>query len=200
MTTQVVLATGNQGKVREMSKILSVFNFELVPQSDFDIPPAEETGLTFIENAIIKARHASKHTGLPAIADDSGLSVDALNGAPGIYSARYAGKQASDRDNYLKLLEDMQAIPTQHRSARFHCTMVYLCYEDHPVPVVCNGSWQGSITDEVMGEEGFGYDPVFWVPDMECTAAQLTSVQKNKRSHRGKALMQLVQQMDCCKL
>lgn len=198
MTTKVVLATGNAGKVREMSKILSAFNIEVVPQSDFDLPEAEETGLTFIENAIIKARHASRLTGLPAIADDSGLSVDALNGAPGIYSARYAGEKATDKDNYLKLLADMQH--TDDRKARFHCTMVYLCNADHPCPVVCSGSWQGSITTEVIGDEGFGYDPVFWVPEMNCTAAQLDPQQKNRLSHRGKALLQLVQQMDCCKL
>jgi len=200
MTTKVVLATGNKGKLREMSKILSTFNIEVVPQSDFGLPEAEETGLTFIENAIIKARHAARLTGLPAIADDSGLSVDVLNGAPGIYSARYAGAQASDKDNYLKLLADMQGVPEEQRKAKFHCTMVYLCHAEHPCPVVCNGSWQGSITTDIVGEEGFGYDPVFWVPEMKCTAAQLEPQQKNRLSHRGKALLQLVQQMDCCKL
>lgn len=188
----IVLATGNQGKVKELANLLSSHNIEVVPQSNFNVPDVPETGTTFIENAIIKARHAAKSTGLPAIADDSGLEVDALKGAPGIYSARFAGQGASDDDNTDKLLAELTDVPDEQRTARFHCVLVYMEHELDPTPVICHGVWEGSITHEKMGEQGFGYDPVFWQADLEQTSAQLSRELKNKLSHRGKALAQLV--------
>jgi XTP/dITP diphosphohydrolase len=149
-----------------------------------------ETGTTFIENAIIKARHAAKITGLPAIADDSGLEVDALNGAPGVYSARFAGENANDQDNIDKLLVEMQGKTV--RSARFWCVLVYMRHADDPTPLVCQASWEGAITEDQQGREGFGYDPVFYVASEGCTSAQLTKEQKNALSHRGQSLKQLV--------
>ena len=188
----IVLATGNQGKVKELANLLSSHNIEVVPQSNFNVPDVPETGTTFIENAIIKARHAAKITGLPAIADDSGLEVDALKGAPGIYSARFAGQGASDDDNTDKLLAELTDVADEQRTARFHCVLVYMEHELDPTPVICHGVWEGSITREKMGEQGFGYDPVFWQADLEQTSAQLSRELKNKLSHRGKALAQLV--------
>lgn len=189
--SKIVLATGNAGKVREMSSLLSDFGFEVLAQSDFNLIDAEETGSTFVENAIIKARHAAKETGLAAIADDSGLEVDALAGAPGVYSARYAGENASDEDNINKLLAQMQGIPSEQRTARFHCVLVLMRHENDPTPIICHGSWQGQILLERQGENGFGYDPVFWLPDLECTSAQLPAEEKKRLSHRGQALKQL---------
>lgn len=189
--SKIVLATGNAGKVREMSSLLSDFGFEVLAQSDFNLIDAEETGSTFVENAIIKARHAAKETGLAAIADDSGLEVDALAGAPGVYSARYAGESASDEDNINKLLAQMQGIPSEQRTARFHCVLVLMRHENDPTPIICHGTWQGQILLERQGENGFGYDPVFWLPDLECTSAQLPAEEKKRLSHRGQALKQL---------
>lgn len=189
--SKIVLATGNAGKVREMSSLLSDFGFEVLAQSDFNLIDAEETGSTFVENAIIKARHAAKETGLAAIADDSGLEVDALAGAPGVYSARYAGENASDEDNINKLLAQMQGIPSEQRTARFHCVLVLMRHENDPTPIICHGTWQGQILLERQGENGFGYDPVFWLPDLECTSAQLPAEEKKRLSHRGQALKQL---------
>ncbi len=191
--TQIVLASNNQGKVREIGQMLQALQLEVVPQSTFDIEDAEETGLTFVENAIIKARHASAKAGVPAIADDSGLEVDALNGAPGIYSARFAGQDASDEDNLQKLLTQLKSIPEEKRSARFQCLMVYMQHAQDPTPISCQGTWEGIITTVPRGENGFGYDPVFFVPTHNCTAAQLAPEIKNQLSHRGQALRLLVE-------
>jgi len=191
--TQIVLASNNQGKVREIGQMLAELKLEVVPQSTFNIEDAEETGLTFVENAIIKARHASAEAGLPAIADDSGLEVDALKGAPGIYSARFAGKDASDEQNLQKLLSELENIPEAQRTARFQCLMVYMRHAQDPTPIICQGTWEGIITMEPKGNNGFGYDPVFFVPDQQCTSAQLAPKVKNQLSHRGQALCLLVE-------
>lgn len=149
--SKIVLATGNQGKVREMADVLSDFGFDVVAQSEFNVSDVAETGTTFIENAIIKARHAAKETGLPAIADDSGLEVDALNGAPGVYSARYSGEGATDQKNIDKMLAAMEGIPTEKRTARFHCVLVLMKHQNDPTPLICHGSWEGHITTEQQG-------------------------------------------------
>ncbi len=188
---KIVLATGNQGKVREMAGLLSDFGFEVLAQSEFNVSEAEETGTTFIENAIIKARHAARETGLPAIADDSGLEVDALQGAPGIYSARYSGEHATDVKNIHKLLKEMEGVPDEQRTARFHCVLVLMRHEHDPTPIVCHGKWEGKILTELCGENGFGYDPVFWLAEQNCSSAELEPAQKKQLSHRGKALKQL---------
>ncbi|WP_119468863.1 RdgB/HAM1 family non-canonical purine NTP pyrophosphatase [Vibrio cholerae] len=188
---KIVLATGNQGKVREMADLLSDFGFDVVAQSEFNVPEAAETGTTFIENAIIKARHAAQITGLPTIADDSGLEVDDLTGAPGIYSARYAGAHASAGDNLNKLLMAMQDVPDDQRSARFHCVLVLMRHADDPTPIVCPGKWEGKILPAPHGSNGFGYDPIFWVPEENCASAELEPVRKKQLSHRGKALQKL---------
>lgn len=191
----VVLATSNQGKVKELSSLLAEHAIEIVPQSNFNVPDVPETGTTFVENAIIKARHAAKITGLPAIADDSGLEVDALNGEPGVYSARYAGENASDDDNTNKLLKALKDIPVKEKSARFHCVLVYMQHANDPTPIICHGVWEGTIIAEKLGEQGFGYDPVFWQEDCQLTSAQLPRDIKNQLSHRGKALAILVQKL-----
>ncbi len=188
----IVLATGNKGKVNELAHLLGNHQITVVPQSDFNVPDVAETGTTFVENAIIKARHAAKITGLPAIADDSGLAVDALNGAPGIYSARYAGETASDDDNTNKLLEALKGVPVEQRAARFHCVLVFMKHHLDPTPIICHGVWEGSIDFEKKGEQGFGYDPVFWQDDLQQSSAQLPRDIKNKLSHRGKALAELI--------
>lgn len=189
--TRVVLASGNLGKLREI-QALAGSAFELVPQSDFSVTAAEETGLSFVENAILKARHAAQHTGLPAIADDSGLEVDALNGAPGIHSARYAGLAASDRENADKLLHELGDTPEHLRCARFQCVMVYLRHALDPMPVIAQGTWEGRILNAPQGEGGFGYDPVFFVPTHRCSSAELPAAVKNQMSHRGRALRKLL--------
>jgi XTP/dITP diphosphohydrolase len=192
VTKQIVLASSNPGKVREINRLLGGLGLNAHPQSEFGVADAEETGLTFVENAIIKARNAARHTGLAAIADDSGTEVDALNGAPGIYSARYAGAGASDRANLEKLLQELQGVAASERSARFQCLMVYLRHSDDPTPLICQGTWEGSILFEPRGENGFGYDPVFYVPTHDCSSAELDADVKNSLSHRGQALRQLV--------
>lgn len=192
MSQKIVLATGNQGKVKELGAMLEALNIQVLPQSQFNVPEVAETGTTFVENAIIKARHAAKVTGLPAIADDSGIEVDALNGAPGVYSARFAGSDATDQDNIDKLLFELSH--TQQRSARFWCVLVYMRHEHDPTPLICQASWEGEITDTQQGREGFGYDPIFYVPSEGCTSAQLTKEQKNAISHRGQALQMLLAQ------
>ena len=192
---KVVLATGNAGKVRELADILADFGLDIVAQTDCGVESAEETGLTFIENALLKARHAAAITGLPAIADDSGLAVDALGGAPGIYSARYAGVDASDRQNTDKLLEAMENVADGQRQAQFHCVLVYLRHAEDPTPLVFHGSWHGEITRAISGEGGFGYDPVFFVPELGKTAAELSKEEKRAVSHRGKALALLLEAM-----
>jgi len=186
--TKVVLATGNPGKLREMRSLLAESAWEILPQSEFACPDAVEDGLSFIENAIKKARHACTHTGLPAIADDSGLEVDALQGAPGIYSARYAGEDASDEENLQKLLHALSEVPDAQRRARFRCVVVYMRHASDPSPIVCEGSWEGQIATEKHGENGFGYDPIFYVPTHGCCSAELNAAQKNALSHRGQAL------------
>ena len=192
MFKKVVLASNNVGKVREINQLLSSADLEVVPQSDFNIPDADETGLTFVENAIIKARQAAELSGLPAIADDSGLEVDALKGAPGIYSARFSGEGASDEKNLRKLLEDLKDIPEAERTARFQCLMVYMQHANDPTPIICQGTWEGVITFAPQGENGFGYDPVFFVPTHKCTSAELSPETKNQLSHRGQALQKLI--------
>jgi XTP/dITP diphosphohydrolase len=163
-----------------------------VPQTQLGVTDVEETGLTFVENAIIKARHASQLTGLPAIADDSGIEVDALHGAPGIYSARYSGVGASDAGNLRLMLDNLRDVPEAQRTARFQCLMVYMRHSKDPTPIICQGTWEGRILFEPVGENGFGYDPVFYVPEEACSAAQLASDVKNRLSHRGQALRKLV--------
>ena len=194
--TKVVLATSNSGKLRELRAMLSQTDWEVLPQSKFDVPDAIEDGLSFVENAIKKARHACALTGLPAIADDSGLEVDALLGAPGIYSTRYAGEGASDEENLQKLLLAMQSVPEEERSARFRCLMVYMRHKQDPSPVICEGSWEGRITLQKQGENGFGYDPIFYVPTHDSCSAQLSAEQKNEISHRGQALAALAEKLN----
>ncbi|HHM05655.1 MAG TPA: RdgB/HAM1 family non-canonical purine NTP pyrophosphatase [Gammaproteobacteria bacterium] len=189
---KIVLATGNAGKVREMNHLLTASGIELMPQTELGVPEAEETGLTFVENAIIKARNACRHTGLPAIADDSGLVVDALHGAPGIYSSRYAGPAAGDADNNAKLLAELATVPEAARTARFCCAMVCLRHDRDPTPLISQGRWAGRILSAPQGRGGFGYDPLFFVPTHGCAAAQLPPEEKQRISHRGQALRALV--------
>jgi len=189
---RIVLASGNAGKVKEINQLLSSQQIQVIPQSDFNVPDIEETGLTFVENAILKARNAAEHSGLPAIADDSGLEVDALNSAPGIYSARFAGPGATDQDNNDKLLEQLKDVPEAERSARFQCLLVYLRHPADPTPLICQGTWEGQILFQPQGENGFGYDPLFFVPDHYCSSAELRPEVKNQLSHRGRALRELL--------
>lgn len=193
MSQRIVLASNNAGKVREFNQLLSNSNFEVVPQSEFDVTEVEETGLTFVENAILKARNAAEHTGLPAFADDSGLEVDALDGAPGIYSARFAGTGASDLQNLEKLLADIKDVPDAQRTARFQCLMVYMRHAKDPTPQIFQGTWEGRILHTPQGDNGFGYDPVFFVPTHNCSSAELEPDVKNSLSHRGQALKQLIE-------
>jgi len=201
MTQTVVLASGNEGKLRELRELLSPLSLTLVTQTSLGVSDAEETGLTFIENAIIKARHACAASGLPALADDSGLAVDALNGAPGIYSARYADtadnsdRLTRDAANNKKLLDALICVPDEQRTAHFHCVLVFMRHAADPTPLVCHGKWSGIILHEPAGAGGFGYDPLFFVPQMNCSSAQLSSEQKNRLSHRAQALNLLVQQL-----
>ncbi|MGV7091978.1 XTP/dITP diphosphatase [Siccibacter turicensis] len=191
----VVLATGNAGKVRELAALLADFGLDIIAQTELGVDSADETGLTFIENAILKARHAARITGLPAIADDSGLAVDVLGGAPGIYSARYAGEEATDRQNLEKLLAALESVPDDKRQAQFHCVLVYLRHAEDPTPLVCHGSWAGVIARTPAGGGGFGYDPIFYVPSVGKTAAELSRDEKSAISHRGQALKLLLEAM-----
>ena len=193
---KIVFASGNAGKVREIAQLLDGLDIDVLPQSEFDVPEIEETGLTFLENSILKARNAAQHTGLPSIADDSGIAVDVLQGHPGIYSARFAGLGASDEDNLLKLIDMIKPFPEEQRTARFICSMVYLRHKDDPVPVIAQGVWEGQLVTEPKGENGFGYDPVFYVESQQCTSAELPPEIKNKLSHRGQALMQLLDKLN----
>ncbi len=188
---QIVLASGNQGKIREIQAILQ--GVTILPQSDFNVSEAEETGSTFVENAIIKARNAAAQTTLPAVADDSGLVVDALQGAPGVISARYAGVGATDQQNLDKLLVELNGVDATQRSARFVCVMVFMRHADDPLPIIAQGVWEGLIMEQASGENGFGYDPVFWVAEHKCSSAQLPPLVKNALSHRGKALRSLTE-------
>ena len=188
---KVVLASSNTGKLREINAMLADSHLQVVSQQEFNAPDIEETGRSFIENAILKARNAASHSGLPAIADDSGIEVMALNGAPGIYSARYAGIGASDQENLDKLVDEVRKLPEEKRQARFVCLMVYLRHADDPVPVIAEGIWNGIAITEARGENGFGYDPMFYLPDRDCTSAELPPEIKNRISHRGQALREL---------
>lgn len=188
----VVLASGNRGKLSELRTLLAETGFEIVPQRAFDVPEAEETGLSFVENAILKARNAARHSGLPALADDSGLEVDALDGAPGIYSARFAGPGAGDAANNRLLLERLRDVPEARRTARFQCVLVHMRHAEDPSPLICQGSWEGRILTEPRGAAGFGYDPLFWVPELGASAAELTPAVKNRASHRGRAMAALL--------
>jgi XTP/dITP diphosphohydrolase len=187
---KIVMASGNAGKLKEIARILEGLNVEVVPQSDFDVEEADETGTTFVENALIKARHAAAATGLAAIADDSGLAVDALQGAPGVYSARYSGADATDERNIDKLLEALRDVPEGQRGAAFHCVACFVL-PDSADAIVAKGEWRGAILQQRRGAGGFGYDPVFLDPESGATAAELPAAEKNARSHRGKALRQL---------
>lgn len=193
-TPQIVLASNNAGKLREFTELLSDLPLVIRPQSDFGVSAAEETGLSFVENAIIKARHACEQTGLPAIADDSGLAVDALRGAPGIYSSRYSGENDDAANNRL-LLKNLEGLPETQRGARFHCALVYLRYGEDPCPIVCQASWEGQIIFEARGDNGFGYDPLFYLPLSGCTSAELPPEQKNRVSHRGQAMQKLLREL-----
>lgn len=188
MIDKIILASGNKGKLREFSQVLGDLNVEVIPQSEYNVSDADETGLSFVENAILKARHASKATGLPALADDSGLEVDALQGAPGIYSARFSGADATDKKNNYLLLEKLQGVPVDQRTARFRCVLVFMRHANDPTPLICQGSWEGIILEQLSGENGFGYDPLFLIPELEKTSAQLPSDEKNRISHRGQAV------------
>jgi len=199
---KIVLASGNAGKLREFFRILSDVGFDVVAQSDYNVTDVPETGLSFVENAIIKARNASLHTGLPALADDSGIEVDALNGRPGIYSARYAkmsnaGENIEDKNqaNNLQLLKELQDVPTAQRTARFRCCIVYMRHAEDPSPLIADGSWEGTILDKPSGVNGFGYDPLFFVPTHGVSSAELEADEKNRISHRGQALQILLKLM-----
>jgi len=194
----IVLASGNQKKVAELQNLLTPLKIQVLPQSAFNIPDADETGLTFVENAIIKARHAAQLSGLPALADDSGLEVDALNGAPGVYSARFAGVPANDINNNKLLLEKLGQLPENKRSARFQCVLVFMRHANDPMPIICHGSWEGNILVSPQGEGGFGYDSLFFVPDHGCSAAQLSVEAKSRLSHRGQAMQKLLREFERC--
>lgn len=189
---KIVLASGNAGKIRELQEMLTELDMQVVPQRELNIGDIEETGLCFVENAILKARHAASESGLPAIADDSGLEVDLLNGAPGIYSARFAGETATDASNNRKLLELLGDAPLQQRSARYQCVIVYMRHATDPTPIICQGSWEGHIALEAKGDGGFGYDPLFYLQELNCHAAEIDKQQKNLISHRGKAMAELL--------
>lgn len=192
---KIVLASGNKGKLREFQDLLRGCGFDVLPQSDFFVENADETGLTFVENAIIKARYACAKTGLPALADDSGIEVDALNGRPGIYSARYAGENANDEKNNQKLLLELKDIPAAQRTARYHAVLAFMRHAEDPTPILCHGVWEGIILSEPQGDGGFGYDPLFFVPTHNCASAVLSKEEKNRISHRGKAMQELLQQL-----
>lgn len=195
MTAQLVLASGNPGKLKEFQVLLANTAVEVLPQSRFFATEAEETGLSFVENAIIKARYAASRSGLPALADDSGLEVDYLQGAPGIYSGRFAGDSACDADNNRKLLQQLQGVPEQQRKARFQCVLVYMRHGSDPSPLICQGTWEGEILSEPQGDNGFGYDPLFFASDLNATSAQLSSDKKNTVSHRARAMRKLLEML-----
>ncbi len=190
---QIVLASGNPGKIKEIQALLA--GHQIVSQSAFNVAEADETACTFVENALIKARNAALHCNLPAIADDSGLVVDALNGYPGVISARYAGVGATDQDNIKKLLLALDGVPEAQRTARFICVMVFMAHANDPCPIIAQGVWEGKILTKPAGSNGFGYDPVFWVPDHQCASAELSADDKNAMSHRGQAIRSLTQML-----
>jgi len=198
MTDKIILASSNAGKVREINKLLSDHGIEVVPQTEYGVSDAIEDGLSFVENAIKKARHAAKHTGLPAIADDSGIEVDALNHAPGIYSARYSGE--GDEKNNEKMLKELEGVETDKRNARYQCVMVFMRDAEDPTPIIAQGAFEGRILTEPKGDGGFGYDPIFWLEDRQCSAAELSLEEKNKISHRAIALNALVEKLKRAKI
>ncbi|MBR9869993.1 MAG: RdgB/HAM1 family non-canonical purine NTP pyrophosphatase [Gammaproteobacteria bacterium] len=195
MSQKLVIASNNKGKIAELTDLLSPLGLSPIAQGELGVSEAEEPAVTFVENAILKARHAARETGLPALADDSGLAVDALGGQPGVRSARYAGAAATDADNVEALLEALKNVPEQERGAQFHCVLVYLRHADDPTPIICHGRWPGRILFAPKGEGGFGYDPVFYAPEHDCSAAELTREQKGRISHRGRALASLLDQL-----
>lgn len=190
---QIVLASNNPGKLREFAQMLAPLDIEVLPQAQFDIPEAEEPHITFVENALAKARHASRLTGLSALADDSGICVKALGGAPGVYSARYAGEPKSDERNNQKLIDELRGI--SDRRAHYVALLVFVHHAEDPQPIICEGEWHGLIIDTPRGENGFGYDPYFLVPELGLTAAEISAEEKNRRSHRGKALRMLIERL-----
>jgi XTP/dITP diphosphohydrolase len=192
---RIVLATNNPGKLKELQDLLAPLAVEVLPQAAFTHESIEETGLSFVENAILKARHAAEHAGLPAIADDSGLEVDALQGAPGIFSARYAGERATDLDNLNELVAALRGVPAAQRTARYRCALAFMRWDRDPAPIVCQASWEGRIIDTPRGTGGFGYDPIFELPGRSLTAAELPADEKNRLSHRGVALRQLIAEL-----
>lgn len=189
---KIVLASGNAKKVHELTELFSRYGLEIIPQTQLNVEDVPETGTTFVENAIIKARHAAEVTGLPAIADDSGIEIDFLEGQPGIYSARFAGEHANDQANNALLLEKLQTVPNEQRTARYQCVLVFMRHAKDPTPLICHGAWEGKILTQETGNGGFGYDPLFWCPEHNCASAELTPEQKAKISHRGKALDELM--------
>ncbi len=192
MAKKIVLASNNAGKLREIQAVVDKQRYHLIAQSELQIGEVAETGTTFVENALIKARHAALHSGLSALADDSGIEVDALQGAPGIYSARYAGEQACAAANNEKLLSALQEVPEPKRTARFHCVIVYMRHAQDPMPILCQGTWEGRILHDLTGDNGFGYDPLFYIPTHGCSSAQLDPAEKNRISHRAQALQKLM--------
>lgn len=192
---RIVLASGNAGKIRELTELLAPLGIKIVSQRELGVDDADETGLSFVENAILKARHAARLTGLPALADDSGLEVDALQGAPGIYSARYAGLPSDDAANNAKLLAALDMVPEAERGARFCCLLAFVLHADDPTPLIAEGYWNGRILPAPRGDNGFGYDPLFWVPETQCASAELSKIEKGKRSHRGQALRSLLENL-----
>jgi XTP/dITP diphosphohydrolase len=192
---KLVLASSNPGKLRELSALLDDSQYKVYPQADFNVQDVAETGTTFVENAIIKARHAAQHTGYAALADDSGIVVDALNGEPGIYSARFSGSNASDEANNALLVEKLRSVPEAQRSARYQAVIVYMRNAADPSPIICEGSWEGVIVLEAKGSGGFGYDPYFYLPEYGCTSAELSADEKNRISHRGQALRLLLERL-----
>ena len=190
---KIVMASNNAGKLKEFASLLDDIGLDVRPQGEFDVPEAEEPFGTFVENALTKARHAARLTGLPALADDSGVCVNALGGAPGVYSARYAGEPKSDASNNAKLIADLAA--HADKSAYYYCVLVYVRHADDPQPVIADGVWKGEIIDQPRGQGGFGYDPYFLLPSLGKTAAELTAAEKNAVSHRGQALRALVEKL-----
>lgn len=192
---KIVLASGNAGKLREFQQLLAGCGFSVISQAELKVSNADETGLTFVENAILKARHACAGTGLAALADDSGIEVDALHGRPGIYSARYSGENASDQSNNQKLLAELAGVPSEKRTARYHAVLAFMRHAEDPTPILCHGTWEGVILTEARGNNGFGYDPLFFVPSHQCTSAELDKAEKNRISHRGKAMAELLEKL-----